>query len=377
MKKNIKKKKIFKKLVLETIDKNRDRIKIYLEIGVLFAPIVIFVLSFFERISFSSYYKIPQIHKELDPYFLLEKVAIILYMGYTYFFLQKTQKYVSKSNLKKILRKIKRILLKKEGIEKITIVLIRIAYILLFISFVFIVALLLYTIIFNFLTFYDSEETRNTILSFSKSFYSSIFWGIVFFCLVTFLTNKSSKISELINILLIIFIIFYGLKDITNESYWKRKYEIIVKDKNIVEVVLTRKGEKLVIADGIIEKDDKFENLKIDTTSCRSIDENGVPLQYKVFNRIIINESPKENVEEEIKVKIDKEIVNFKLDRIYLKKVIEVHLDFTINKFYIGSFKEEKIYGDVQEYLIDELTFKMIIEDYPDIKIYEIETYEK
>jgi hypothetical protein len=376
MKRNTKriKKKIFEKLIIETIDKNRDKIKTYLEIGALFAPMVIFVLSFFERINFSMYYKVSKIHRELDPYFLLEKIAIILYMGYTYFFLQKTQKYVSKSNLKKILRKIKRIVLKKEGIEKITIVLIRIAYILLFISFVFIVALLLYSIIFNFLTFYDSEETRNTILSFSKDFYSSVFWGIVFFCLITFLMNKSSKISQLINILLIIFIIFYGLKDITNESYWKREYEIILKDKNIVKVVLARKGEKLFIADGIIEKDGKFENLKIDTTSCKSIDESGIPLQYKVFNRIIINENQKEKVEEvkELKVKIDEKIISFKLDRMYLK---EVHLNFTTSKFYIGEFKSEKVYGDFKEYLIDEQIFQMIREDYPNIKTYKIESF--
>lgn len=217
----------------------------------------------------------------------------------------------------------------KEGFEKITIILIRIAYILLFVSFVFIVVLLLYTIIFNFLTFYDSEETRDTILSLSKGFYSKAFLGIVFFCLVTFLTNNSSKISELINILLVIFIIFYGLKDITNESYWKREYEIILKDKNIVKVVLARKGEKLFIADGIIENDGKFENLKIDITNCRSIDEIGIPLQYKVFNRIIVNENQKEKIDEEFK-----------------------------------------------EYLINEQIFQMIREDYPNIKMYKIESFE-
>lgn len=47
-------------------------------------------------------------------------------------------------------------------------------------------------------------------------------------------------------------------------------------------------------------------------------------------------------------------------------------------KFYIGKQKnsEKKIYGDVEEYLIDELIFKMIKDEHPAIKIYEINIIE-
>lgn len=131
-----------------------------------------------------------------------------------------------------------------------------------------------------------SEQIRDIVLLFSKRFYLIVYWGIVICCSVSFLMDKSSKILKFINFLVVIFIISYGLKDIMNQSYWKRTYEIILKENNGVEVVLTRKDDKLVIADGIIEANGNFKKLKINTANYRVIDEKGVELQHRVFNRV-------------------------------------------------------------------------------------------
>lgn len=78
-----------------------------------------------------------------------------------------------------------------------------------------------------------------------------------------------------------------------------------------------------------------------------------------------------------IKVKVTTgPVVEFNEEKMYFKKVRTVEHEFLTElsyNFYIGQSKEnsEKIYGELEEYLIDEATVHAIKRDYPNIKIFE------
>lgn len=78
-----------------------------------------------------------------------------------------------------------------------------------------------------------------------------------------------------------------------------------------------------------------------------------------------------------IKVKIGKEILEFDENQIYFKKIKSVDSEYheEISYYYIigkncTNTSEERIYGEVEEWPIDEAVVKSILKDFPEIEIY-------
>ncbi len=78
-----------------------------------------------------------------------------------------------------------------------------------------------------------------------------------------------------------------------------------------------------------------------------------------------------------IKVKVsDGSVIEFDEKKLYFKRVRTIDSEFYTElaySFFIGEIKEnaEKIYGEKEEYLIDEAVVHAIKKDYPQIKIFE------
>lgn len=333
-------------------------IKGVLEIIFLGGTILAFIITAFQGEAFQQYYNIPEEYKDINLYRIFRKLILVCAFFLVYYYRFNIERIETKTEKEK-----KLLSLLSFMVGAMTILFI---------------GIILYIMFADILTFYITKDIQNKMLNYSKFFYWVILIGFIVVSMLQFYLLKSSKkmirkIGEIIVFLIILIFSIYFLKEVADDSYWKRKYEVIIKNNNKVEVVLAKKGDRLIVASGQIEERDLLKTLIIDTRMYKSIDSKDVLLQYQTFNDIIINkEKDSQQLDKEIKVKIAEEIVSFKLDRTYLK---EVQLNFTTSKFYIGEFKSEKVYGDFKEYLIDEQIFQMIREDYPNIKIYIIENF--
>lgn len=78
-----------------------------------------------------------------------------------------------------------------------------------------------------------------------------------------------------------------------------------------------------------------------------------------------------------IKVKVSTgPVIEFDEKKMYFKKVRTVEHEYLTElaySFYVGQSKEndERIYGELEEYLIDEATIHAIKRDFPDIRMFE------
>lgn len=144
---------------------------------------------------------------------------------------------------------------------------------------------------------------------------------------------------------------------------------------------------KFFIVNGEYDKDKNtliLDTKKVEPLSYDKIEENKLALEYEIFPKVDIKDRKKvieSNKNNEIVVRVGEKKIRFFNENVYLKKVSliqENNLNSLPYKFYIGKQKnsEKKIYGDVEEYLIDELIFKMIKDEHPAIKIYEINIIE-
>lgn len=245
-----------------------------------------------------------------------------------------------------------------------------------------------------FLTFFTPNFLQEVVLGFSENFY-------LYFILIITIANSlafigyginSSKhkrklqICKLILIIEISLLILYNVKDIINLYKYKRDYEIIRVD-NKLKVVLYKTSDKVFIVNGEYDKDKNtliLDTKKVEPLSYDKIEENKLALEYEIFPKVDIKDRKKvieSNKNNEIVVRVGEKKIRFFNENVYLKKVSliqENNLNSLPYKFYIGKQKnsEKKIYGDVEEYLIDELIFKMIKDEHPAIKIYEINIIE-
>lgn len=76
-----------------------------------------------------------------------------------------------------------------------------------------------------------------------------------------------------------------------------------------------------------------------------------------------------------IKVRIsENEVKEFDTNNMYFRKIKLVEPEFytqIMATYFIGEFKKEKIYGDLEEYRIDEAIVYSIQRDFPSIKVIE------
>lgn len=76
-----------------------------------------------------------------------------------------------------------------------------------------------------------------------------------------------------------------------------------------------------------------------------------------------------------IKVKINENLIKeYNVEDMYFRKIKFVEPEFYTQimvTYCIGEFKGEKIYGDLEEYQIDEVIVCNILRDFPNIKIIE------
>ncbi|MGL6066828.1 MAG: hypothetical protein ACRC0R_07090 [Cetobacterium sp.] len=76
------------------------------------------------------------------------------------------------------------------------------------------------------------------------------------------------------------------------------------------------------------------------------------------------------------KVRIGNEVKEFDENKVYFKRIKTVEEEFFTEISYcymIGKIidNKEKIYGDLEEFLVDEAVIKAIKKDYPKIETYE------
>lgn len=245
-----------------------------------------------------------------------------------------------------------------------------------------------------FLTFFSPDFLQEIVLGFSENFYLYFILIITIASSLAFIGyginspkhKRKLQICKLVLIIEISLLILYNIKDIINLYKYKRDYEVIRVD-NKLKVVLYKTSEKVFVVNGEYNKDKNtliLDTKKVEPLSYDKIEENKLALEYEIFPKVDIKdrkkviESDKNN---EIIVRIGEKKIKFLNKNVYLKKVNlikENNLNSLSYKFYIGKQKnsENKVYGDVEEYLIDELIFKMIKDEHPAIKIYEINIIE-
>lgn len=239
--------------------------------------------------------------------------------------------------------------------------------------------------------FFIPDFLQKIVLGFSENFYLYFYIIITIISSLAFIgyginSSKYKKFLQICKLILIIemfLLILYNIKDIINLYKYKRDYEIVRID-NKLKVVLYKTSERVFVVSGKYDKDKNtliLDTKKVEPLSYEKIEENKLALEYEVFPKVEVKdrkkviESDKNN---KIVVRIGEKKIRFSSENVYLKKVNLIQED-TLNvlsyKFYIGKQKniKNKIYGDIEEHLIDELIFEMIKEEHPNIKIYEIE----
>lgn len=283
-------KEIFKK-----IHEKREKIKIYLEIIFLLGSIFVLIIATFEKLNFTSFYLIPSEYKELDIYRILQRLVLgFIFLGMYYFsffmeidipikYFKKIIKFLKR---KKIKAKKRRLLI--IGIKQM-IILSRLLYVGLM---GVLLGIFYYFILADSLAHFLPEWILKKALKLSDLFYEATLY---FFLIVNFFLFLFYKLSKkylkkffkycIITVGIILFI--YIFKDFFNESEWKRSYELIINNEKI-EVVISKKDGKLIVADGKIIKSNGLEILEINTKKYRIKNFENVTLEYRNFSKVKI-----------------------------------------------------------------------------------------
>lgn len=275
---------------LNMLHKNREMIKIYLEITLLLTPILVLVLVTFEKLNFSSFYMIPSEYKELDIYRILQKLILVFIFLGIYFNFSFIEIDVPVNNFKKVLRLFKR---KNKKIIVVVLKNLIIFFNLLYIGVISItLGVIYYFILTDSLIHFLPDWVSNGALNLSKLFYKFTFYFFLTINFILFLFYKLSKnflrkISKFLIITIALIVVFYILKDVLNESEWKRSYELIISNEKL-EVVLSKKDGKLIVADGEIIEKNGLNILNINTKKYKIKNCEDVILEYRNFSKVNI-----------------------------------------------------------------------------------------
>lgn len=280
---------------LKKICKNKEDLKTWLEILLLLTPIFVLMLTTFEKLNFTNFYMIPSEYKELDIYRVLKKIVlafIILTLYYNCFFLEIT---TSIKDLKNIILFLKRKSIKNKNRKKIIrgIKSFSLFFSLLYVALIgVLLGIFYYFILADSLTHFFSEKIQAIALKLSKEFYEKTFHffiilNSVLFLFYRFSTKYLKKFFKLPIVILGVILFIYIFKDIFNESEWKRSYELLI-DNEKIEVVLSKKDGKLIVADGEITENNGLETLIIDTKKYKIKNSDGLTLEYRNFSKIEI-----------------------------------------------------------------------------------------
>lgn len=286
---------------LKKFYEKKEGIKTCLEIGFLLISIFVLILGTIEKLNFTSFYFIPSEYKELDIYRILQKIIIVFIFLGMYYSLSFIEINIPTKNFKKVLKILKRGNIKKKKIKKIIIVILKwviIFFNLLYIGVISVIlGLIYYLILADSLILFLPEWFLNKVLKGNELFYKHILYFFLFLNFILFLLYKLSngffkKFSKFLIMAVVSILVWYIFKDIFNESEWKRSYELIINNEKI-EVVISKKDDKLIVADGKIMESNGLKILKIDTKKYKIKNFEDVTLEYKKFYKVEVENGRK------------------------------------------------------------------------------------
>lgn len=290
----MKEKKKLKEILRESLNmfhKNREVIKIYLEIIILLTPILVLGLATFEKLNFSSFYMIPSEYKELDIYRILQKLILVFIFLGIYFNFSFIEINIPVKKFKKVLK-----FFKRKNKKIIIIVVLKNLIVFLNLLYIGVISITLgviyYFILTDSLIHFLPNWVSNVALNLSKLFYKFTFYFFLTINFTLFLFYKLSKnflrkISKFLIKTIALIVVFYILKDVFNESEWKRSYELIISNEKL-EVVLSKKDGKLIVADGKIIEKNGMNILNINTKKYKIKNCEDVILEYRNFSKVDI-----------------------------------------------------------------------------------------